>query len=80
MVEAALAAEGEAADKTRSPDGAGSSSGSSGRRTGLPTRLRDAGEHMHPDYDAAYRVEGIGGSVMPSVCDPRSDRLGGAGE
>jgi cysteine synthase len=25
---------------------------------------------MHPDYDAAYRVEGIGGSVMPSVCGP----------
>ena len=25
---------------------------------------------MHPDHDAAYLVEGIGGSVMPSVCDP----------
>ena len=24
----------------------------------------------HPDHDAAYQVEGIGGSVMPSVCDP----------
>jgi cysteine synthase len=23
----------------------------------------------HPDYDASYQVEGIGGSVVPAACD-----------
>jgi cysteine synthase len=24
----------------------------------------------HPDHDAAYQVKGVGGNVLPAVCDP----------
>ena len=34
------------------------------------SRLAHLIDPVHPDYDAAYQVEGIGGSVMPAVCDP----------
>ena len=27
-------------------------------------------DSAHPDHDAAYQVEGIGGSAMPAACDP----------
>ena len=33
------------------------------------SRLAHFVEHTHPDLDAAYRVEGIGGSVVPAACD-----------
>jgi cysteine synthase len=36
----------------------------------IGSRLAHLVDHIHPDHDAAYLVEGIGGSVMPSVCDP----------
>jgi cysteine synthase len=36
----------------------------------IGSRLAHLVDHLHPDHDAAYLVEGIGGSVMPSVCDP----------
>jgi cysteine synthase len=34
------------------------------------SRLAYLVDPAHPDLDAAYQVEGIGGSVMPAVCDP----------
>jgi cysteine synthase len=34
------------------------------------SRLAHLIDPAHPDHDAAYQVEGIGGSVMPAVCDP----------
>jgi cysteine synthase len=34
------------------------------------SRLAHLIEPAHPDLDAAYQVEGIGGSVMPAACDP----------
>lgn len=34
------------------------------------SRLAHLVEPAHPDYDAPYLVEGIGGSVVPGVCDP----------
>jgi cysteine synthase len=34
------------------------------------SRLAHLVDPAHPDLDAAYQVEGIGGSVMPAVCDP----------
>jgi Pyridoxal-phosphate dependent enzyme len=36
----------------------------------IGSRLAHLVDQTHPDYDAAYQLEGIGGSVMPSVCDP----------
>lgn len=33
------------------------------------SRLAHLVDPIHPDHDAAYLVEGIGGSVMPGVCD-----------
>ena len=36
----------------------------------IGSRLAHLVDQRHPDYDAAYQVEGIGGSVMPAVCDP----------
>ena len=36
----------------------------------IGSRLAHLVDPTHPDHDAAYLVEGIGGSVMPSVCDP----------
>jgi cysteine synthase len=33
------------------------------------SRLAHLVDAVQPDYDAAYQVEGIGGSVMPAVCD-----------
>ena len=36
----------------------------------IGSRLAHLVDPAHPDHDAAYLVEGIGGSVMPSVCDP----------
>lgn len=33
------------------------------------SRLAHLVDAAHPDYDAAYQVEGIGGSVLPAVCD-----------
>jgi cysteine synthase len=35
------------------------------------SRLAHLVDPTHPDHDAAYLVEGIGGSVMPGVCDPQ---------
>jgi cystathionine beta-synthase len=35
------------------------------------SRLAHLVDEVHPDYDAAYLVEGIGGSVIPKVCDPK---------
>ncbi|QEH34629.1 Cysteine synthase [Aquisphaera giovannonii] len=34
------------------------------------SRLAHMIDPSHPDHDAGYQVEGIGGSVMPAVCDP----------
>jgi cysteine synthase len=34
------------------------------------SRLANMIDSAHPDLDAAYQVEGIGGSVMPVACDP----------
>lgn len=34
------------------------------------SRLAHLTDPAHPDLDAAYQVEGIGGSVMPAACDP----------
>jgi cysteine synthase len=34
------------------------------------SRLAHMVDPAHPDLDAAYQVEGIGGSVMPAACDP----------
>lgn len=34
------------------------------------SRLAHIVDPAHPDHDAAYLVEGIGGSVMPATCDP----------
>ncbi len=34
------------------------------------SRLAHLVDPTHPDLDAAYQVEGIGGSVMPRACDP----------
>jgi cysteine synthase len=36
----------------------------------IGSRLAHLVDPAHPDLDAGYQVEGIGGSVMPSVCDP----------
>ena len=36
----------------------------------IGSRLAHLVNPAHPDHHAAYLVEGIGGSVMPSVCDP----------
>jgi cysteine synthase len=36
----------------------------------IGSRLAHLVDPAHPDHDAGYLVEGIGGSVMPSVCDP----------
>jgi cystathionine beta-synthase len=33
------------------------------------SRLAHLVDPAHPDHDAAYQVEGIGGSVLPAVCD-----------
>ena len=33
------------------------------------SRLAHLVDPRHPDHDAAYQVEGIGGSVRPAVCD-----------
>jgi cystathionine beta-synthase len=35
------------------------------------SRLAHFVDPAQPDHDAAYEVEGIGGSTMPAVCDPR---------
>jgi cysteine synthase len=35
------------------------------------SRLAHLVDPAQPDHDAAYQVEGIGGSVMPAVCDPQ---------
>jgi cysteine synthase len=35
----------------------------------IGSRLAHLVDAAHPDYDAAYQVEGIGGSVLPAVCD-----------
>jgi cysteine synthase len=35
------------------------------------SRLAHLVDRAHPDVDEAFQVEGIGGSVMPAVCDPR---------
>ena len=35
------------------------------------SRLAHLVDATQPDLDAAYRIEGIGGSVMPAVCDPQ---------
>jgi cysteine synthase len=35
------------------------------------SRLAHLVDPAQPDHDAAYQVEGIGGSVLPGVCDPR---------
>lgn len=34
------------------------------------SRLAHLVDPTHPDLDAAYQVEGIGGSVWPATCDP----------
>jgi cysteine synthase len=34
------------------------------------SRLAHMVDPNQPDFDAAYQVEGIGGSVMPAACDP----------
>jgi cysteine synthase len=34
------------------------------------SRLAHLVDPGQPDHDAAYQVEGIGGSVLPAVCDP----------
>jgi cystathionine beta-synthase len=34
------------------------------------SRLAHLVDRAHPDHDAAYQVEGIGGGVMPAACDP----------
>jgi cystathionine beta-synthase len=36
----------------------------------IGSRLAHLVDPSQPDHDAGYLVEGIGGSVMPSVCDP----------
>jgi cysteine synthase len=36
----------------------------------IGSRLAHLVDQRHPDHDAGYQVEGIGGSVMPSECDP----------
>jgi len=33
------------------------------------SRLAHLVDPAHPDHDAAYQVEGIGGSVVPAICD-----------
>jgi cysteine synthase len=33
------------------------------------SRLAHLVDQSHPDHDAAYQVEGIGGSAVPAVCD-----------
>jgi cysteine synthase len=35
------------------------------------SRLAHLVDSRHPDHDAPYLVEGIGGSEIPAVCDPR---------
>jgi cysteine synthase len=35
----------------------------------IGSRLAHLVDPTHPDFDAAYQVEGIGGSQMPAVCD-----------
>jgi cysteine synthase len=35
------------------------------------SRLAHLVDPAHTDHDAAYLVEGIGGSIMPAACDPR---------
>jgi cystathionine beta-synthase len=35
------------------------------------SRLAHLVDEAQPDCDAAYQVEGIGGSAMPAACDPR---------
>jgi cysteine synthase len=35
------------------------------------SRLAHLVDPAQPDHDAAYRVEGVGGSVLPAVCDLR---------
>ncbi len=34
------------------------------------SRLAHLIDSAYPDHDAAYQVEGIGGSAMPAACDP----------
>jgi cysteine synthase len=36
----------------------------------IGSRLAHLVDPAHPDHDAGYQVEGIGGSVMPPVCEP----------
>ena len=36
----------------------------------IGSRLAHLIDATYPDHDAAYQVEGIGGSVTPPVCDP----------
>jgi cysteine synthase len=36
----------------------------------IGSRLAHMIDATHPDHDAAYLVEGIGGSLMPAACDP----------
>jgi cystathionine beta-synthase len=36
----------------------------------IGSRLAHLVDAAHPDHDTAYQVEGIGGSVVPAVCDP----------
>ncbi|WP_165228546.1 PLP-dependent cysteine synthase family protein [Aquisphaera insulae] len=36
----------------------------------IGSRLAHMVDPSHPDHDAGYQVEGIGGSVMPAACDP----------
>jgi cysteine synthase len=35
----------------------------------LGSRLAHLVDRAHPDFDASYQVEGVGGSVVPSACD-----------
>jgi cysteine synthase len=35
------------------------------------SKLAHLVDPAHPDFDASYQVEGIGGSVMPALCDAR---------
>ena len=36
----------------------------------VDSRLAHLVDSAHPDLDSAYKIEGIGGSAMPAVCDP----------
>ena len=44
------------------------------------SRLAHLVQPSHPDHDAAYQVEGIGGSVVPPYVRPWRDRRGRAGD